>query len=161
MIFVTVGGQLPFDRLIRALDEWAGDRGVDDVFAQLGAGEYTPENFPSTDFLNPTEFDQRARAADVIVAHAGMGTILTALEYGKPILVFPRRHALGEQRNDHQSATAKHLSAAGKVRVAMDEGALCDELDRLGELEAAAAIGRHASADLLARLRAFVQESAR
>ena len=44
-------------------------------------------------------------AAAAIVAHAGMGTILTALETGKRLLVMPRRAALGEHRNDHQLAT--------------------------------------------------------
>ena len=36
MIFVTVGTQLAFDRMIKAVDEWAGARGRTDVFAQVG-----------------------------------------------------------------------------------------------------------------------------
>ena len=33
MIFVTVGTQLHFDRMAAAVDRWAGERGVTDVFA--------------------------------------------------------------------------------------------------------------------------------
>jgi hypothetical protein len=33
MIFVTVGTQGQFDRLIRTVDEWAGGHGRTDVFA--------------------------------------------------------------------------------------------------------------------------------
>ncbi len=38
MIFVTVGEQLPFDRLVRAVDEWAAASGKE-VFAQIGNSE--------------------------------------------------------------------------------------------------------------------------
>ena len=35
MIFATVGTQLPFDRLIAAVDRWAGTRPGREVFAQI------------------------------------------------------------------------------------------------------------------------------
>ena len=37
MIFVAVGTQFPFDRLIRCVDEWALAHGVE-VVAQIAAG---------------------------------------------------------------------------------------------------------------------------
>ncbi len=48
MIFVTVGFQLGFDRLIKAMDNWCQSSGHEDVFGQLGElGEngYRPEHF--------------------------------------------------------------------------------------------------------------------
>ena len=42
MIFATVGTQLPFDRLIVALDQWAASSPDVEVFAQIGRGEYRP-----------------------------------------------------------------------------------------------------------------------
>ena len=70
-------------------------------------------------------------AADAIVAHAGMGTILTALELGKPLLVLPRRASLGEHRNEHQLATARRFADTGRLAVAFDESELAQRLDEL------------------------------
>ena len=79
-------------------------------------------------------------AADAVVAHAGIGTILGALELGKPTVVMPRRAALGEHRNDHQLATARRFSGPG-IAVALDEHELAAELGRM----ASPADPRHAS----------------
>jgi len=87
MIFVTVGAQMPFDRLVKTVDQWACERGRDDVFAQIGMTDYRPSNIQWTDFLTAEEFKQRFEAANVIVAHAGTGSIITALQLGKPILI--------------------------------------------------------------------------
>jgi hypothetical protein len=38
VIFVAVGTQLPFDRLIGAVDKWAASRGRNDVHAQIASG---------------------------------------------------------------------------------------------------------------------------
>lgn len=54
------------------------------------------------------EFDKLCHDARLIVAHAGMGTIISAMTKGKPIIVFPRIAALGEHRNEHQLATSKN-----------------------------------------------------
>src|SRR3954470_10768842 len=42
VIFATVGTQLPFDRLVGAVDRWAATRGDRDVFAQVGARTLRP-----------------------------------------------------------------------------------------------------------------------
>jgi hypothetical protein len=91
------------------------------------------------------------------VAHAGMGTILSALELGTPVLVMPRRAALGEQRNDHQVATARRFKQLGGVGVAFDEHEL---MHRLGELERLAGgrrIGRYAPDGFIGALRTFIE----
>jgi UDP-N-acetylglucosamine transferase subunit ALG13 len=156
MIFVTVGTDLPFDRLVRVVDEWAGHCGRTDVFAQIGATRWTPAHLQYRNFLAPDEFTQRFAEARVVVAHAGMGTILSALRWQKPILVMPRRAGLGEQRNDHQLATARRLSAIDKVNVVMDDSELRDRLERLHELKAREPIGPYASADLIDAISRFI-----
>ena len=95
-------------------------------------------------------------AAKAIVAHAGMGTILTALEMGKPLLVMPRRAALGEHRNDHQLATAHRFAELGRVNVAFDETELPLRLDELDGVAAQPRISASAPDDFVARVRAFI-----
>ncbi len=159
MILVTVGGQLPFDRLVRAVDLWAGARGRGDVFAQTGAGAYRPRHLASAPLLAPAELATRLAAARAVVSHAGMGTILAALEAGKPVVVLPRRAALREQRNDHQLATAERLRGRPGVHVALDEEELVRLLDALDGLAAPDPLPARASPELLAALRAFVEAS--
>ncbi len=134
MIFLTVGFELPFDRLVRAVDQWCVERRRRDVFGQIadpGTDGYKPFHFQWTAFLPPNRLKQRFLDADLIIAHAGMGSIITALSVGKPILIMPRRAALRETRNDHQFHTAKRFCNRAGVFVAEAEEEIGPELDRL------------------------------
>lgn len=133
MIFVTVGEQLPFDRLIRIVDAWAVDSSHE-VFAQIGYSSFTPSYIQYEKFLSPEKFKEQFKSADIIVAHSGMGTIITSLELGKPVLVMPRQAALGEHRNDHQFATAKRFLELNFVDVAFDENELQKKLKNIEEI---------------------------
>lgn len=156
MIFVTVGTDLPFDRLVRVVDQWAQANGRKDVFAQIGETSWQPSYIPFSKFLQPVEFSQRFAQATMIVSHAGMGTILSALQGEKPILVMPRRATLGEQRNEHQLATAQRLAELGKVNVALDETELRRCLERLDQYKPREKIGAYAGPELLSALREFI-----
>jgi UDP-N-acetylglucosamine transferase subunit ALG13 len=156
MIFTTVGSDLPFERLVRVVDEWAYETGRDDVFAQIGHTQWRPKHIAWTHFLQPAEFSRRFTEADVVIAHAGMGTILSALQWKKPILVMPRQTSLGEVRNDHQFATARHLAAQGKINVAMNEDELKSKLCELRQLQPRERIGPYASESLINALREFI-----
>lgn len=156
MIFVTVGSEIPFDRLVKAVDRWAGENNRHDVFAQIGRGGWEPEFISFTALLEPAEFKERLAGSSIVVGHAGMGTIFSALQNSKPILVMPRRGHLGETRNDHQMATARELQAMGKVSVAFDEVELLECLDRLGELTPKERISPYASQELVGALRDFI-----
>ena len=155
MIFVTVGAQMAFDRMVRTVDEWAIMRRRDDVFAQIGPTSWRPKRIQWTAFLEPPEFRRRVESADAIVAHAGMGSILTALELGKPILVMPRRGDLGETRNDHQVSTARRFLAQGRISVAFDPGELFERLDAIDQQTSTDRIAPIASTELLSALRTF------
>ena len=157
MIFVTVGTQLAFDRMVRVVDEWAGRTTPHpEVFAQIGPTSLAPKHIEHKAFVEPGEFAERARAASAIVAHAGMGSIITALTYGKPIVIMPRRAALGEQRNDHQLATAARFAGRAGVMVARDETELPALLDRLATLRGAEPNPEFASEGLIRAIRDFI-----
>jgi UDP-N-acetylglucosamine transferase subunit ALG13 len=157
MIFVTVGTQGEFDRLIRTVDEWAGSRGRNDVFAQTGPSNYRPEHIRTERFIDPAEFRKSVEAASLVIAHAGMGSIITVLELGKQIIVMPRRASLGEHRNDHQVATAKRFAEQGRIRVALNERELIDKLDQLEAFDEAERLGAQASPHLIATIRTFIE----
>lgn len=126
MIFVTIGTQAPFDRFIKAIDKIAANIN-EEIIAQTYKSEYQTKNIKTVDFLAPDEFNKLFNDARMIVSHAGMGTIISAMQQEKPIIIFPRIAALGEHRNEHQMATAKKMKELGYVHVAFDE----KELKRL------------------------------
>ena len=148
---------MPFDRLVKAVDDWARASGRNDVFAQIGQSEYQPLNMQWTQFLSPDEFKQKYEAAKVIVAHAGTGSLITALQLGKPILVMPRRASLRETRNDHQVATSEQFCRFGSVTVAWDENELIEKLKIIDNLRGEShGIKPHASHELIKAIRGFI-----
>jgi len=158
MIFVTVGVQLPFDRLIQSVDGWAERQARQDVVAQVGASHYAAKVIETHAFLSPASYRSMVERAELIVGHAGMGSIITAFELGKPIIVLPRRASLGEHRNDHQLATARRMAAHANVSVADDEHALVHMLDEFRATGASEAIAGHASEKLIAEIRRFIRQ---
>lgn len=117
MIFVTVGTQLPFDRLIQAIDEAAPALG-EPIFAQTGTSTYVPRNIEWSAKIRPLEVDGYFDRARVVVAHAGIGTILTCQKRGRPVILLPRLARHGEHRNDHQLATVAQLGGRPGIHVA-------------------------------------------
>lgn len=157
MIFVTVGTQGQFDRLIQTVDEWAGAHGRADVFAQKGPSDYHSEHIDTERFIEPTEFRKCVEAASLVISHAGMGSIITALELGKQIIVMPRRASLGEHRNDHQVATAKRFAEQGGIIVAFTEQELVDKLDQFQVSDETARLSVQASPRLIFTIRSFIE----
>lgn len=116
MIFLTVGTQLGFPRLVEAMDAWAATTS-EEVIAQVGSGRVNCANLAPRGMLPPAEFADIFSRARVVVAHAGIGTILAAKRYRRPLIIVPRMAGLGEHRNDHQAATARTLEKGTAVRV--------------------------------------------
>lgn len=118
MIFVTVGSMFPFDRLIMKMDDWAKATGHSEIFAQVGNGSYLPKYMDFSRRLSQSEFAQTVQNSDLIVAHAGMGTVITAGRVGRPLVLLPRFKSLGEHTSDHQLATAEWLRGKRGIYVA-------------------------------------------
>lgn len=156
MIFVTVGSQLRFDRLVCAVDDWAARNKRADVFAQIGETRVRPRAMEWTPKLDRARFLETMARASAVVSHAGTGTIITALELGTPLIVLPRRASLGETRNDHQIATARCFQAAGLLRAAHDEHELVSALDAIDRLTRPPEITAAASPELIDAVRTFL-----
>ena len=157
MIFLTVGTQFPFDRLVKAVDKAAGINGFDDkIVAQIGDSSYRPKNFEATTSVEKALFDQHFAEADSIISHAGMGTITMSLDHRKPLLVMPRMKKYGEVVNDHQLAIAKKFEQLGYLLVAYSAE---DVPDKIKQLESFVPQERQPCADIVtARISAFLNE---
>jgi len=122
LIFVTVGGMRAFERLVKEMDRIAGE--LDErVVMQLGSTDYEPKNCDYFRFMTRNDIEEFYAGARVVVCHAGGGSILTALEHNKPLVLVPRMKRYGEVFDDHQLEIAREMESRG-ITVVYDIGNL-------------------------------------
>ena len=115
---------MPFDRLVKGIDAWAGSNLTEEVFAQIGDSDYIPQHMDWVRLTSPALFREKCQTAELMVSHAGIGSILLAIELQKPIIAMPRRAHLNEHRNDHQMATVSRLREKVGIEVIYDAASL-------------------------------------
>jgi UDP-N-acetylglucosamine transferase subunit ALG13 len=130
MILVTVGSMFPFERMIRMMDDWASQHPQEEVFAQIGGGTYEPRHMRWERILTPNKYKELVHGCRFLVAHAGTGSVFTASEFGKPIVLIPRRAADKEHTTDHQLDTAKWLEDKPGIFVVWSEHQLAQTIVR-------------------------------
>jgi beta-1,4-N-acetylglucosaminyltransferase len=163
MIFVTVGNDFrSFDRLLRKIDEIAPCIPMEMVI-QKGCSSYLPKNTRYFDFVPFSEATKYFQKSQLVVSHAGIGTIILCKQYGIPILIIPRKKKFGEHMNDHQ------LEIAHALEKREDEAIyVIDEEDQLKTkiLEILKIGRRHTpienigKANLIKTIKEFIQRSA-
>lgn len=131
LIFVTVGSHYQgFDRLIKKMDEVAGS--IDEkVIMQIGHTHYKPTNSQYFEFLEYSKIKQLNNDARIVVSHAGVGSILTALKQKTHLIIIPRLKKYDEVLDDHQLEIARELSQNPNVTVLYD----VEDLDKFLELD--------------------------
>ena len=132
MIFVTVGtNEAPFDRLLRAVGALSTD---EELVVQHGSSAVVPANAARTfDFLLFDDLVREMRASRVVVTHAGIGSIMTALSCGRRPVVAARLVAHREAVDDHQLPVARRLEQAGLVTLVEDLSLLEEAVAKAGE----------------------------
>ncbi len=121
-LLVTVGTIRPyrFDALIDAVLA----TGLADERTTWQLGATTRDDLPgqAVEELAPHDLMAHARASDVVVTHAGAGTVLDLLRMGICPVVVPRRRARGEHVDDHQTELAHLLRRRGLAHVREADG---------------------------------------
>lgn len=116
MIFVTVGLHYQgFERLIKKMDEIATNI-KDEVIMQIGHTSYKPKNAKWFTFLEKEEdILDLYKKSNIIIAHGGAGTLLTALTLKKSLIVVPRLKKFNEHIDDQQLELAKALESKNQA----------------------------------------------
>ncbi len=102
----SYGFRRMLDAAVPALD------GVD-VLWQTGVSDTSGLELDARESVPHGEMLTAVRQADVVVAHAGTGAALTALDAGLCPVLVPRLAAHGEHVDDHQLQVAAELEARG------------------------------------------------
>jgi UDP-N-acetylglucosamine transferase subunit ALG13 len=80
-----------------------------DVLWQTGATDVSALGVHGRDLVPPAELTAAVRDADLVIAHAGVGSALLALDAGRIPVLLPRRRAHAEHTDDHQTQIATDL----------------------------------------------------
>lgn len=155
-VFVTVGSMLPFDRLVQAMDDWAKEHPEISVAAQIGKSKLRPANMEWFPIVDSSVYLDHFLSSDVIVAHAGMGTFITALEHQKPLVMLPRRVELLECTSNHQLATANWLKHCAGVEIVLAEGELANAVTRSLQTDGVSMTETGTRAQLISAIRQFI-----
>jgi UDP-N-acetylglucosamine--N-acetylmuramyl-(pentapeptide) pyrophosphoryl-undecaprenol N-acetylglucosamine transferase len=146
-IVVTFGTQRGFsfrraaERLAKVLPEVCAPDA--EILWQTGSTDVTGvfsngAELPGVDSLPPTQLHAAMAQADLVIAHAGIGSALAVLEMGKCPVLLPRRHSRHEHTDDHQTMIAAELGRRGLAVSAEADEITADELRRAAGMRATA-----------------------
>jgi UDP-N-acetylglucosamine transferase subunit ALG13 len=108
-IFVSLGTMSPY-RFDRLIDEVLSVlQPIDTVTWQLGCTDRMDTPGRTFGIISNEDFLANALAADVVVCHAGVGSLLDLITNGIRPIVVPRSSALGEHIDNHQLELADYF----------------------------------------------------
>lgn len=126
MILVTLGTQkFQMNRLIEAVDRIAPNY-EDEFCIQIGYSTYEPVNCRYSRFYPTDQMKEMINNCNLLIAHAGVGTVMTGISAKRPIIVVPRLAKLAEHVDDHQCEIADAFANKGCV-------IKCTDTDKLAE----------------------------
>lgn len=104
MILVLLGTfKIEFSRPIIAIENAIKNGEVkEELIVQAGHTEYTSELLTIRSFFEPKELDDLYERAEIVVTHAGVGSILRGFRMNKKIIAIPRLYKFKEHVDDHQ-----------------------------------------------------------
>lgn len=126
-VLVTVG-TTKFDTLIKYLSESHFPNEIEFTF-QIADGDIQPENHPFFTFSD--KIDLYYQESDVVICHAGAGTIYKLLEMKKKIIIVPNT----ERTDQHQLDIAAYMGKNNHAITVLDFGELSKALESIGKTE--------------------------
>lgn len=117
MILVTLGTQdKSFKRLLDAVQREI-DRGhiKERVVVQAGYTPYESKDMEILDFVDREKFDELIHDCDILITHAGVGSILTGLNNMKVVIAAARLSKYKEHINDHQIQIVEKFDRLGYI----------------------------------------------
>lgn len=130
--FACVGnGRQPFSRLLAAVAK-SHHSLPQPVFVQYGAADRSVlGKVAGNPFVSMGEFEQFVAKANVLIMHAGAGSVIHAIRAGRVPVVVPRLAEHNECVDNHQVEFTEQLRSTGRIVV-------CDDLSELTSCVASA-----------------------
>ncbi len=117
MILVTLGTQdKSFKRLLDAVQREIDKGNIKErVVVQAGYTEYESKDMEILDFVDREKFDELINECDILITHAGVGSILTGLNKMKVVIAAARLSKYKEHINDHQIQIVEKFDRLGYI----------------------------------------------
>lgn len=114
MILVTIGmNDAPYDSLFQRIDDLAPNLG-EKIVMQVGNTGFFGKNTECFTYLNNSRMEELFDKADLVIAHAGVGTIINALQRNIPMVLVPREVVKPDVTKDQQASVAKEVESLGR-----------------------------------------------
>ncbi len=138
MILVSLGSsQFDFSRLLRAIDNLIKNGLIKDttINAQIGMTVYDSQYMNCFPMISDVEFKRMVCEADLIITHAGVGCIMSAMRLRKKTIIFPRLKEYHEHLDNHQLEIAKFFSEQRYLLLATNEEELKNCIQNIDTFE--------------------------
>ena len=115
MILVLLGTQNnDFHRLLDEIEKNIENGNInDEVVVQAGFTKYKSDKMKIFSLTSKENLEDLIKQADLIITHAGVGSIEMALEQNKKVIAVPRLKKFREHVNDHQKDIERKLDEKG------------------------------------------------
>ena len=134
-VLVTTGtsSEFTFVRLLKIIDELCEEKVIEEnsIIVQAEEQGYRAKHFDMLYQIENKKFLQIMEEADLIISHAGTGTVTSALKMGKKIIVFPRMAEYGELIDNHQLDLCRIFEEKHYILVARNKDELRDNIKNI------------------------------
>ncbi len=133
MIIVLLGTQNnDFHRLLDEVEKNIIQGNInDEVIVQAGFTHFKSNKMRIFSMIPKANLEELIKKADLVITHAGVGSIEMSLEQGKKVIAVPRLKKYGEHVNDHQKDIEEEFNNRGWILGIDDVSDLQDALLRV------------------------------
>jgi len=117
MILVMLGTQNnDFHRLLDEIEKNIENGNInEEVIVQAGFTKYKSDKMRIFSMTSKENLEDLIKQADLIITHAGVGSIEMSLEQNKKVIAVPRLKKYGEHVNDHQKEIEDEFNRKGLI----------------------------------------------
>lgn len=129
MIFVTLGTQdKAFTRLLDAIENQILNGQIqEEVIVQAGYTKYESKHMKIYKLISSKEFNSLIKRCDLLITHAGVGSIMTGLQHHKKVIAAARLKEYNEHTNNHQLDILNEFTKQGYI-LALEDFNRLDEV---------------------------------
>lgn len=125
MILVTLGTQ--HQEFTRLLDYIENSNLQDEIIVQAGYTKYKSNKMKIFDFISYEEMGKYIDKCDLVITHAGTGSIVMPLKKEKKVIACARLSKFGEHVDDHQVELVDVFYSEGYI-LKIDENTSLDDI---------------------------------
>lgn len=133
MILVTLGTQK--EQFTRLLDYIENSNIKDEIIVQAGYTKYNSKKMKIFDFIPYDKMNEYIEKADLVITHAGTGSILMPLKKGKKVIACSRLSKNDEHVDDHQLQIVEVFKEEGYILELNDANNLDELIKNIGKFK--------------------------